>query len=110
LKSEFGDQIIDEVKRYLLAERDRDVKKILGIGHREIGKQLITDLYSLPGSGGSDERMMARDWFFREVGLIGRRGDFKTWGEMHSILESFHMPGAQEVEAMAAKLSLGRSR
>jgi hypothetical protein len=57
------------------------------VGNREIGRQLITDLYSLPGAGGSDERFMARDWFFREIGLFGKREDkFKTWTEM-SMLE-----------------------
>ena len=111
MKSEFGNSVVDEVKRHLLIERDREVKKVLGIDHRQIASQLITDLYSLPGAGGSDERFMARDWFFREIGLFGKREDkFKTWTEMYKLLESFHVPYFAEMERLAAELKAGRSR
>ncbi|MGE3682719.1 MAG: hypothetical protein AB7G93_13420 [Bdellovibrionales bacterium] len=111
MKSEFGDPLIDEVKKHLLHERDRKVKKVIGIGHREISKQLITDLYCLPGSGGSDEREKAREWFLREIGLFGLKGDsFENWGKMQDVLLEFREPYLHEINELAAKLGLGQSR
>jgi hypothetical protein len=103
--------IFDKVERHLLMDRNSQVMKVMGIGQRDIGNQLIADLYSLPGSGGSDEREFAKEWFFRSIALFGRRGDsFKTWEEMKPVIGSFDVPTLMEMEQLASRLDLGRSR
>lgn len=97
------------VQNFLLQERDRQVRKSLGITRREIANQFIWDLYSLPGSGGSDERSYARRWLGRS-NLIGSVG---PWDMGEFVFSNFSPPTALEMEKIANNIrsrSSGRER
>lgn len=85
------------VQRYLLHERDREVRKVLGIGKKEILTQFITDLYSLPGSGGSDERQMAREWLERSNQLFL---NFARWEKRDEAFSNFSVPTIGETKEL----------
>ena len=86
---------LEVVKKHLLRERDREVRKILGFGKTQILDRFITDLYSLPGSGGSDERRLARDWLERRLDLFP---DHDRWLKQDRAFFGFYVPTISETE------------
>lgn len=88
---------IELVKRHLLQKRDRQVQKVLGFGKKVILDQFITDLYALPGNGGSDERRMAREWLERSGHLFN---DLASWELHHQAFYGFYVPTRSETDEL----------
>ena len=95
------DEDLQLVKIHLLSDRDREVRKVLGFGKREITSQIIQDLYFLPGSGGSDERRLAHEWLERSIAIFP---SYEIWTKRARVFGGFEVPTILEMEALAFDL------
>lgn len=100
------DQKSELVKSHLLRERDREVRRVLGLSKKQIVESFVEDLYSLPGSGGSDERRLAREWLERRVDLFL---DHNHWEKRHDAFFGFYVPTIQQTEELLKTIKIRSS-
>ena len=89
------------VQKFLLQERDRQVKKAFGFGRKEITQQFLCDLYRLPSSGGSDEREYAFRWLERSGNLFS---SIESWQQLEGVFSNFSNLTGQEVSRIAENI------